>query len=67
MGGGGLYSSLEVLLAELIYYQFIFGICTDVESHHQRSRSDRIGSTYSPERIDNESPGECCIRIQFFF
>lgn len=31
---------------------------TDVESHHQRIRTDRAGTTYSPERLDNESPGE---------
>lgn len=40
---------------------------TDVESHHQRIRSDRTGTTYSPERIDNESPGEWFLFISFHF
>lgn len=35
---------------------------TDVESHHHRIRSDtRIGTQYSPDRLDNDSPGK------FFF
>lgn len=43
----------------------LLSIHLDVESHHQRIRSDRTGTTYSPERIDNESPGKSIYLIHF--
>lgn len=38
--------------------QIAFLLILDVESHHQRIQSERIGNTYSPDRIDNDSPGK---------
>lgn len=36
----------------------IFVSFTDVESHHHRIRSERIGNQFSPDRLDNDSPGK---------
>lgn len=43
-----------------------FYFLSDVETHHHRIRSNRIGSTYSPDRHDNDSPGKLNV-LNFLF
>lgn len=43
-------------LSNLSEYFLLF--ISDVETHHHRIRSDRIGTQFSPDRLDNDSPGK---------
>lgn len=53
---------LTLKMANFGDYFFFFKF-SDVESHHHRVRSERIGTQFSPDRLDNDSPGRYSIRF----
>lgn len=50
-----IYSLENQILNGATYILFI----SDIEIHHHRIRSERMGNRFSPDRNDNDSPGKC--------